>query len=81
MVLHMKKQKYSVSLGMIVPLNFEIEIYATSKAEAIKKAIDTYWEGDYSNSVFTDPDFVMAKLDLGDNNSAIYVDEIEENQN
>ncbi|OHB58661.1 MAG: hypothetical protein A2173_00520 [Planctomycetes bacterium RBG_13_44_8b] len=72
----MKKKRYKVSLAMKVPANFEIETDAASETEAIKIAINKYHNGDYTGDNITDPDWIIAKLNIRGNNIGVYVEKL-----
>ncbi len=57
-------KKYSVSLALKVYSNFETEVEASSKNEALGLALKKYESGDYDQDNIAEPDWVNHELDV-----------------
>lgn len=75
-------KKYLVSLASVVSCNFEVKIKANSEKQALKKALNKWYDKDNLNNI-TEPDWANSlKLDidtekqLDDLENGIYIQEI-----
>ena len=75
-------KKYKISLALKVPSNFEIEINASTKKEALKKALEKYYNKEFNEDNITDADWNNLELDISekgninDIGNGIYIEEI-----
>lgn len=75
-------KKYKVSLALKVPSNFEVEINAKTKKEALEKALEKYYNGKFSEDKITDIDWSNMELDIDEKSNidavgnGIFVEEI-----
>jgi hypothetical protein len=56
-------KKFSVSLALNVPCNFEVEVSADSKEQALKKAL-AKWNDDDNSENISEPIWEDASLDI-----------------
>lgn len=61
-------KKYKISLALKIPSNFEIEINANSKKDALKKSINEFMYRESNETNITDPDWENIDLDIKENN-------------
>lgn len=77
-------KKYQVSLALKIPCNFELEVKARSKKEALDKAIGMFNEYGYNEDYATESDYANTELDINTEVSinhlgnGIVVEEIEQ---
>ncbi len=69
----MKRIKYTVSLAMKVPVNYEIDVYAPSEEKALEYALSRYRSHNDNDGSMTEPLWWNAELDIGNNNEGISV--------
>lgn len=69
-----KDKVYIVSMALRVYANFETEVSAKNKKDAIHKAVIKYENGEYDDSNITDPDWINAKLDMGSKMQGVNVE-------
>lgn len=75
-------KKYLVSLALKVPCNFEVEVEAKTKAEALEKAMDN-WDVGTDEKNITDPDWNSLELDINNfsninkDSNGVWIEEIE----
>ena len=75
-------KKYKVSLALKIPSNFEIEINATTKTKAVRKALEKYHNNEFDENNLTDVDWANLELDINENSdindigNGIYIEEI-----
>ncbi len=74
-------KKYKISLALKVYSNFEIEVGAETKEDALKKALEKYHSGEYDENNIAEPDWSDSELEIkaGDMNhigSGISIEEI-----
>ena len=76
-------KKYKVSLAIKIPSNFEIEICARTKEEALRKALEKYCNEEFDNEEnIASLDWDNSKLDINekgnidDIGNGIYIEEI-----
>lgn len=60
-------RKYKVSLALKIPTNFEIEIKANTKKEALKKALEKYYDEEFNEDKITEIDWSNMELDINEN--------------
>ncbi len=77
-------KKFRVSLALKVYSNFEVEVNCKTEKQALDKALEMYYQGDYNEENITEPDWSNAELDIDEDNgidncgSGIYIEEIKE---
>ena len=59
-------RKYKVSLALKIPSNFEIEVDAETKKEALEKALEKYYSGEFNEEGITDIDWHNVELDINE---------------
>jgi hypothetical protein len=59
-------KKYKVSLALKIPTNFEVEIRAKTKKEALEKALKKYHTGKFNENTITELDWNNMELDIDD---------------
>jgi len=59
-------KKYKVSLALKVPSNFEIEINANTKKEALEKALKKYDSKEFNENNITNADWENMELDINE---------------
>lgn len=59
-------KKYKVSLALKIPSNFEIEINANTKKEALETALKKYYNGKFDEDKITDIDWGNMELDINE---------------
>jgi len=77
------EKKYFVSLALKVSSNFEVEVKANSKNEALEKALEKYHGGSFDEEAIQDPDWSNAELDIDEESkinkldNGVYIRELE----
>ena len=75
-------KKYKVSLALKIPGNFEMEVRAVTREEALIKALKKYDNGDFDENNLTDADWSNLELDINeksnvdDSGNGIYIEEV-----
>lgn len=75
-------KKYKVSLALKVPTNFEVEVRAKTKKEALEKALEKYYNGEFNEDKITDIDWGDVELDINkkgsvdDSGNGIFIEEL-----
>ncbi len=75
-------KKYRVSLALKVPANFETEIEAGTKKQALEIALKRYSNGDFDETNISDADWANAELGISESDnidalgSGIFIEEI-----
>ncbi|OGZ32390.1 MAG: hypothetical protein A3H02_00530 [Candidatus Niyogibacteria bacterium RIFCSPLOWO2_12_FULL_41_13] len=59
-------KKYKVSLALKVPGNFDVEISAKTKKEALNKALEKYYNEEFDEDKITDIDWSNSELDINE---------------
>lgn len=59
-------KKYKVSLALKIPSNFEIEVSANTKREALSKALEKYHNKEFDEDKITDIDWSNLELDINE---------------
>jgi len=59
-------KKYKVSLALKIPGNFEIEVNATSKRGALRKALEKYHNSEFDEDNLTNVDWGNLELDINE---------------
>lgn len=59
-------KKYKVSLALKVPSNFEVEVNATTKKEALRKALERYHNGEFDEDNLINVDWENLELDINE---------------
>jgi len=76
-------KKYKINLAIEVPANFEIEVNAKTRKEALKIVLEKYYSNDYDENDITEPDWANFELDIDekgridDIGNGIFIEEIE----
>lgn len=60
-------KKYRVSLALKIPSNFEVEINAKTKREALEKALGKYQDGEFDGDDVNNIDWSNMELDIDEN--------------
>jgi len=75
-------KKYKVSLALKIPSNFEVEVSARTKKEALNKALKKYYNEEFDEDKITDIDWSNLELDIneksniGDIGNGIFIKEV-----
>jgi len=76
-------KKYKVSLALKIPSNFEVEVSANTKKEALNKALEKYYNEEFDEDKITDIDWSNLELDINekgninDVGNGIFIEEVE----
>ncbi len=75
-------KKYKVSLALKIPSNFEVEVSANTKKEALNKALEKYYNEEFDEDEITDIDWSNLELDINekgnidDIGNGIFIEEV-----
>ena len=75
-------KKYKVSLALKVPSNFEVEVNATTKKEALRKALEKYHNSEFDEDNLTNVDWDNLELDINEKSNindignGIFIEEV-----
>lgn len=74
-------KKYRISLALKVYSNFEVEVNAKTKKEALEIALEKHSNGEYDENNIMEPDWDNSELDIktddiDDLDSGIHIEEI-----
>ena len=74
-------KKYKASLALKIYSNFEIEVSADTKEEALRTTLEKYSDGEYNENNIMEPDWANSELDIQSNDinrldSGIDIEEI-----
>jgi len=75
-------KKYKVNLALKIPSNFEVEVSARTKKEALNKALKKYYNEEFDEDKITDIDWSNLELDIneksniGDIGNGIFIKEV-----
>ena len=76
-------EKYKVSLALKIPSNFEIEINAKTKKEALNKTLEKYYNEEFNEDNITNIDWSNIELDIDeksnidDISNGVFIEEME----
>ncbi len=57
-------KRYKVSLALKIPSNFEVEINANTRKEALEKTLEKYYSNEIIEDKITDIDWSNIELDI-----------------
>ena len=75
-------KKYKVSLALKIPSNFEVEVSADTKKEALNKALEKYYNEEFGEDEITEIDWSNIELDINEKGNAddigngIFIEEV-----
>jgi len=67
-------KKYKVSLALKIPSNFEVEVNAITKKEALNKALKKYYDKEFDEDKITNIDWSNLELDINEKSNINDID-------